>query len=740
MLPLTHEEANSLSSADAFGPFRMLHQIGVGVLGPVFRTYEPDRDRLVAVKVFRLSATPEQARALAEELSRIVELKLKLKHSAIVAPIAAGLTGTLAYLTQEYVAGESLDVAMRHYAPAPLDKALPFITQLASAIDLARAAGVTHGAMHPRDVFLTPDEVRVTGFGVVPALERVGLRGPIRRPYSAPERIAGEKWGPAADIFALAVIAFQLLTGRRPAGPGSQVVVLPGDISGVADVERLERTFADALADDPERRHASAQEFVQALGRAAGGEEVVIPGRTDDFVGEMPPAGGQGPPEASREISLDFGPLEQIEDPSTDELAPEGRQETRAREESEESEVVDQFAVARAASARLAWAEEEPDKPIEIAESATEPDPPIEVEEPDIRVEIAELATELHPPIEIEDVPDVRASQAAKVAEGSADSSDSDFESESEIESTPVAVPRRLPDKPIATGLTGVMLRPTYRDWVRRGPVQLVLTLVVGMLIAFVAGYGLGSRELAPSTPAATDKELPVADVTPPQSSPSAPAEQEWSEGTVERSLADSVPVAPTLLTAPVPSKASSPSISSSRPPGTPPPSPTTPPARVRPQPSVGRLLVRSSPPGAQVEVNDAPRGATPLALNDMVYGSYTLRVSRSGYEPQTREFSISAERPVATVAVELMTEGAGSTAPTRAVGSVFVESRPPQAQVFLDGNLIGRTPILLPDVAVGSHQIRISLDGYQVWSTMIRVGASERTRVGASLDRAPRR
>ena len=71
---------------------------------------------------------------------------------------------------------------MRHYAPAPLDKALPFITQLAGAIDFARAAGVGHGALHPRDIFVTPDEARATGFGVVEALERVGLRAPVRRP------------------------------------------------------------------------------------------------------------------------------------------------------------------------------------------------------------------------------------------------------------------------------------------------------------------------------------------------------------------------------------------------------------------------------------------------------------------------------------------------------------------------------------------------------------------------------
>ena len=65
--PLTREDHTAFSPPPAFGPFRVLHQIGVGALGPVFRTYEPTRDRLVAVKVFRLDIVPEQAQALADE-------------------------------------------------------------------------------------------------------------------------------------------------------------------------------------------------------------------------------------------------------------------------------------------------------------------------------------------------------------------------------------------------------------------------------------------------------------------------------------------------------------------------------------------------------------------------------------------------------------------------------------------------------------------------------------------------
>jgi serine/threonine-protein kinase len=246
----------------------VLHQIGIGTLGPVFRTYEPANDRLVAVKVFRLDIVPEQAQALAEALTRAAQASLF--HPSIVEPLAAGVEGTLAFRAEEYVAAESLDVAMRHYAPAPIEKGLPFITQIAGAIDFARAAGVGHGGLHPRDVFVTPDEARATGFGVVEALEAVGIRAPIRRPYTAPERIDGASWGTAADVFSLAAIAFELLTGRRPAGTGAGIGALPDGPYRDA----LHAVLARAMDADPAKRYASGLAFASALEAASRGEAV----------------------------------------------------------------------------------------------------------------------------------------------------------------------------------------------------------------------------------------------------------------------------------------------------------------------------------------------------------------------------------------------------------------------------------------------------------------------------------
>lgn len=251
----------------------------MGVLGPVFRTFDPERDRLVAVKVFRLDTPPEQAVALAEQLNRMAELGLT--DPGLVAPLAAGVADTVAYLALEYVVAESLDVAMRHYAPATLDRALPFVTQLARALDGARAAGVLHGSLHPRDVFVTPDSARTTGIGIVSALEQIGLRGPVRRPYTAPERIAGEEWGAPADVFSLAAIAFELIAGKRVTGTGAEAAAALGERSTGVDTAAVERLFASALAEDAGQRPATAQAFAAGLesltGTSAASSSVTVP-------------------------------------------------------------------------------------------------------------------------------------------------------------------------------------------------------------------------------------------------------------------------------------------------------------------------------------------------------------------------------------------------------------------------------------------------------------------------------
>ncbi len=245
----------------------MLHQVGAGTLGPVFRAHDAAEGRLVAVKAFTIDADPDQARRLAAALD---ELRVRgLDHPSIAAAVAGGLQGTLPWFAQAYIPAESLDAALRQYGPAPIRDALAVVVHLAGALDYAAASGVLHGTLHSRDILVAPDETHVIDLGVAQALERCGLRPPIRRPYAAPERIDGQPVTRAADIFSLGVVAFELFTGQRPVGFGDTAVNGFPRIEG-AHHDGLVETFSFALAQAPDERYTSGATFVASLKRALG--------------------------------------------------------------------------------------------------------------------------------------------------------------------------------------------------------------------------------------------------------------------------------------------------------------------------------------------------------------------------------------------------------------------------------------------------------------------------------------
>ena len=726
----------------------MLHQIGVGALGPVFRTYEPERDRLVAVKVFRLDITPEQARALADELSRAAEAGLF--HPSIVEPIAAGVEGSVAYNAEEYVAAESLDVAMRHYAPAQPATVLPFITQLAGAIDFARAAGVGHGALHPRDIFVTPEEARATGFGVVEALERVGLRAPVRRPYSPPERIAGGTWSTETDVFSLAAITYELLTGRRPAGLGREIGPLP-------EAEHVHEVLARAMDENPSRRYPTALAFASALEAAvrtgtagapatprqspedstrAGIAAAASAPSRGSAAAAAPPARSIGPQEdeieddvaAEREEDEAHHRLteEELEMASAREAVPEQEGDLGLDEDSEIEAEADRYSgddflldaagAASAPAAELTALDDFGGREARIDRRALEDDELV-VDEP---------PSPLFQPDDLRQHPEDRSS-ARRESVAAAPREQSEYS--------------RQPAPPFA-GYAAPIEEPEARS---RWP--FALTLLLGLLLGFAAGYAVWGRAVPPggrewSEQAVSETAAPPSGAPAPASPSSAsPAA---SSGPGPATATGSNPAggggggreAEPARTAPAASK----------------PPAAEPPPKPAPLPTTGTLVVRSTPSGAGVTINGRWRGRTPLTLEKLSFARYDIRVVQPGYAASREAITLSASDPARSVSLRLEPEArttpapsqrgratarpAAPSGPERYTGAVFVDSRPRGARVFIDGKQVGVTPLSIPEIPIGSHVVRLELPDHRIWSTMTTVTAGQQARVTGSLER----
>ncbi len=583
------------------------------------------------------------------ELERLVAGDLT--HPALVAPLAAGISGVSAYLVQDYVAADSLDLAVREYGPAPVANALRVAAQLAGALDFAAAVQTNHGALHPRDVLLSSDETRLTGIGLTRALYRIGAVAPVRRPYTAPERVAGGEWDRRADVFSLAALMHELIWGKRVSGLGARAAQSLTEIDGT-DLRQLREVFARALAERPGDRYETALAFAEALKNACPEVEVAP----------------EPPPTRKRRTTGD-----------------DARRLPLDAAQEEEGTVAETVVGARSAL--------EPN-----ASTAPGSMPGSGVAEIDIPLSPAEPDIVYQPVVEARQPPplaDTAMSNSAALASAHGP------EPFSALERTRSAV------------------------W------PLVLALLVGIAIGFAGGFFAGSREqpTAPSV-AATVPPAPAGQQPPVTALASVPGNAHDVEGGTAAAPQSNPKSNP-------PSKPQSSARTNLQ---------SSPQSAARnPQPEAdGRLLVRSRPAGARVSVDGKDQGATPAIVRGLARGAHRVRIAHEGYATNERRFVVTSSRPSQSMTVELEPVRAAAAARPqtpvatqgRFVGALAIDSRPTGAKVFMDGALVGTTPMALPSVAAGSHAIRLEHDGYRRWSSSVRVVASEQNRVTASLER----
>lgn len=253
-------------------------RLGGGAVAEVFRAVDERLLRPVAVKVFRGDAAEQLQRHEAE-----MRTLARLDHPALVAVFDAGSDPQThqPYLVMQLVEGPTLAEELRD-GQLPPQRVAGYGAALADALAYVHAKGFIHRDVKPANVLIATDgRVHLADFGIARLVDsaHVTKTGEVLGTpmYFAPEQVAGETVGPAADIYALGVVLLECLTGRRPfEGTPMEVAMArlsrPPDVpSGLpGDWQMLLRAMTDRWPDD----RPTAAQVADALRRIATGQEV----------------------------------------------------------------------------------------------------------------------------------------------------------------------------------------------------------------------------------------------------------------------------------------------------------------------------------------------------------------------------------------------------------------------------------------------------------------------------------
>ncbi len=257
--------------------YRLLALLGEGGMAEVYRAEDLLLGRQVAVKLLREQLARDQS--LLTRFRDEARAAASLSHPNIVAVYDVGYDLGRHFIVMEYVDGPTLKDLLRQAAPFPVARAVELAMQVLSALDLAHRRGIIHRDVKPQNVLLTADgQAKVTDFGIARLATAAALTqtGEVfgTAYYLAPERASGQEATAAADIYAVGILLYEMLTGKLPFTGDSPVEVAlkhlqqepdpPGRLNPAVPAG-LEQVVLRAMAKDPALRFPSAADMRQAL-------------------------------------------------------------------------------------------------------------------------------------------------------------------------------------------------------------------------------------------------------------------------------------------------------------------------------------------------------------------------------------------------------------------------------------------------------------------------------------------
>ncbi len=257
------------------GRYTLGDRIASGGMGDVYRARDDVLERVVAVKILRPDASEEEV--FARRFRSEALYTANLCHANIATVYDYGEDDSVAYLVMELVPGEPLSALVRREGALDPARVRSVIGQAALALGAAHEAGVVHRDVKPANILITPDgTVKLTDFGIARAVDGSGetLTGEVLGTphYLSPEQALGESATGASDLYALGVVAHEMLTGRRPFDKNTPVATALAQVNDPPPPlpphvpDELRTLIEQCLSKKPEDRPRSARDLGERLG------------------------------------------------------------------------------------------------------------------------------------------------------------------------------------------------------------------------------------------------------------------------------------------------------------------------------------------------------------------------------------------------------------------------------------------------------------------------------------------
>jgi serine/threonine-protein kinase len=274
-----------VSELEIAGRYRVQSRLGFGGMSTVHLAFDKRLERRVAVKLLaeHLAEDP----TFVSRFQREAQAAARLIHPNIVQVFDSGRdehTGQY-FIVMEYIEGSSCAEILRDDGWVEVDEAVAIIEQACEGLHYAHRHGVVHRDVKPGNLLRSQDgEVKLADFGIAKATEQSSITqvGSVlgTAAYLAPEQARGEEAGPRADLYALGVVTYQLISGRLPYEAASltelalkqqqeEPAMLDSLVAAVTP--ELAEAVAIALALDPRERYESAREMGRAISDGALG-------------------------------------------------------------------------------------------------------------------------------------------------------------------------------------------------------------------------------------------------------------------------------------------------------------------------------------------------------------------------------------------------------------------------------------------------------------------------------------